>query len=105
MARYCGEIGFGEQQEVSPGIWSSAVTKKRYYGDIYRNKRTITDNGIHDNIRVNNEISIVCDPYARENFMNILFATVNGQSWKVESVEVTRPRLILTLGGIYNEES
>ena len=49
-----------------------------------------------------NEISLVADPYARENFHMIRYACFMGTRWEVTSVEVQYPRLVLTLGGVYN---
>ena len=105
MAKYCGVIGFSNtsNSEERPDVWTDTPVKKKYYGDIIKNyKRNEQGLGINDNITINNQISILADPYARENFHNMLFAEFMGTFWKVSSVEVQYPRLIISLGGIYN---
>ena len=59
-------------------------------------------NVINDDININNSISIVADPYAYENFHNMRYAILEGVKWKITNVEINRPRLILTIGGVYN---
>lgn len=105
MAKYCGIIGFSNtsNSEERPDVWTDTPVKKKYYGDIIKNyKRNEQGLGVNDNITINNQISILADPYARENFHNMLFAEFMGTFWKVSSVEVQYPRLIISLGGIYN---
>ena len=52
---------------------------------------------------VANEISIVADPFARENFHRMRYVVFMGAKWKITKVEVGYPRLILTIGGLYHE--
>ena len=103
MAKYYGAIGYAETKETSPGIWTEAITERKYYGDVIRNARRL-ENGEHlnDDINVNNSISIVADAFAYENFFSMRYVTWMGARWKVTNVEVQRPRLILTIGGVYN---
>ena len=103
MAKYFGSIGYAETVETSPGIVREQITERNYYGDILRNNRRLEDsNEINDDINITNRISIVSDPYAVENFWKIRYATFMGNKWKVKTVDVEFPRLILTLGGLYN---
>lgn len=103
MARYCGMIGFATSVETAPGVWEKQIVERKYYGDKYRNTRRLqSTNQLNDDIVVNNEISIVADPYAYENFHSILYAEFMGVKWKASNVDVQRPRLVLTLGGVYN---
>lgn len=103
MARYSGKIGYVENVKTGPGKWESVVTERHYYGDVTRAVRKL-ENGqdINDNVVINNEISIVADPYANTHFFAIRYAEWQGVKWKVSNVEVLSPRLILTLGGMYN---
>ena len=76
---------------------------REYYGDLNRNIRHVSSNDkVNEDISVNNELSIVSDPYALENFYQMRYAEFMGVKWKVSSVEVRYPRLILSLGGVYN---
>ena len=107
MARYCGQIGYSVNEESGnhPGIYGAveAPIERTYYGDINRTIRKLENgDGVNDNVVVNNEISIVADPFARDHVFAIRYAKWMGVAWKVTNVEVLYPRLILTFGGRYN---
>ena len=103
MAKYYGVIGYAETTETSPGVWTERITERSYYGDIIKNNRNLQNSEyLNDNINVSNQISIVADPYAIANFHAIRYAEFMGAKWKVPSVDVQTPRLLLTLGGLYN---
>lgn len=109
MGRYCGEIGFEQTAELDPidepGVWSENIVARQYYGDIQRDSMSIQQSkfSINDNIKITNRLSIVADPFAQQNFHSIRYATYNGVKWKVVTVEQAYPRLILTLGEVYND--
>lgn len=106
MAKFYGKIGFAEMAESAPGVWVENITEREYYGDVNRNIRRLqTGMGLNDDISVSNEISIVADPYANENFHSMRYVRYMGAKWKISSVDVQYPRLILTLGGEYNEQT
>ena len=103
MAKYYGAIGYAESKEVEPGRWEEDITVHNYYGDVMRNTRMLQNSdGVIDNINISNQISIVADPFAYKNFHSMRYAEYMGTKWKVTNVEVQYPRLILTLGGVYN---
>lgn len=103
MAKFYGAIGYVATKETTPGVWTPEVTEYNYYGDVTRNARRIdgTDT-INDNVNLNNIISIVSDPYALQHFFAIRYVKWMGASWRVSNVEVQSPRLILTVGGVYD---
>lgn len=104
MAKYCGNIGFTVPTEIYPDCWDDRIIERTYFGDVIRNiSRWQQTNSINDDITLNNQISILADPYANENFAAMRYATFNGTKWKVLTVEIQYPRLILTLGGVWNE--
>lgn len=106
MARFYGEVGYSETTETAPGVWRELVTKRNYYGDVTRNTRQWSNgDGVNDDLNVNNTISIVADAYAYQNFHAIRYVVWMGSKWKVTGVEVEAPRLLLTLGGVYNGDS
>lgn len=105
MAKWCGKVGYAVSVKISPGVWDSQITERQYYGDVIRNARRL-ESGEHlnDNINVNNLISILADEYAYQNFQGIRYVEFMNSLWKVTNVEVQHPRLILTIGGVYNAE-
>ena len=103
MNKWYGNIGFAELVESEPGLWEETITVRPYYGDVQRNSRRLLNSGnVNDNISLSNQISIVSDPYADQNFHSIRYVEYMGSKWKVSDVEVQRPRLILSLGEVYN---
>jgi hypothetical protein len=106
MAKYYGKVGYANIAETGPGIWKEVITERMYYGDVLKiSRRLVNSESVNDNLQVNNEISIVADPFAYENFVNIRYIKWSGVLWKVSNIVVLRPRLILSLGGVYNGES
>ena len=106
MAKWFGEIGFAETVETKPGVWVEQITKRNYYGDVTRDSRRLqTADKLNDNVNISNQISIISDPYANENFHSMRYAFYMGTRWKITDIEVQYPRLNLTLGGVWNGES
>lgn len=107
MAKWFGKLGYESTVEdpEGSGIWVEKITERDYYGELMRNsRRTQQGDSINDNITISNQISILSDPYAMQNFHAIRYATFMGTKWKVNSIEVQYPRLVLELGGEYNGE-
>lgn len=105
MARYHGMVGYGEAVENPPGsgVWIDQIREFPYFGDVVRNT-TRNDRGdkVNADISVGNSISVVADAYANENFSKIKYVQWNGRLWTVTDVLVQSPRLILSLGSVYN---
>lgn len=107
MAKWYGVIGFSETSETTPGVWTNVITERNYYGEVNRNSRRYQSaDKINDDLVITNEISIIADPYVEHNFHSICYVEFMGHKWSVPNVTVDtdRPRLILTLGGVYNGE-
>lgn len=104
MAKFFGSIGYAKTEQTSPGVWEEKIIEREYFGDLTRNTRRLQSSGsINDNIVVANEISIISDPFANQNFHAMRYVEFMGAKWKISNVEVQYPRLILTLGDQYNE--
>ncbi len=106
MARFLGVVGYGDSVE-SPedsGIWVDEITEFPYQGDVIRNTRKMEGRGesVNPDITVGNSISVVADQYAFEHFFNIKYVDWAGALWTVTDVKVESPRLILSLGSVYN---
>lgn len=103
--KFCGNIGFATSIKTRPGVWDDSIIERRYFGDMPRNFRRLQDNAkVNSDINISNEISIVADPFAKENFHAMRYVVFMGAKWKIESVEVQYPRLILSIGGLYNDK-
>lgn len=106
MAKFYGKIGFIETVEspADSGVYVERATERNYFGDVLRNSRrwqTASDQK-NDNLTIDNEISIVADPYALQNFHSMRYIEWMGTLWKISNVTVEYPRLTLSIGGEYN---
>lgn len=103
MAKFRGVIGYVKSKETAPGVWTDKVTKRTKTLEIVRNMSNWqSGESANDNLKLNNQFSTVADPYAQQNFSDIKYVEFKGTKWKVTSAEVKYPRLLLTIGGVYN---
>jgi hypothetical protein len=106
VARFYGEVGYGNSVETPPtsGVWVDVIEEKPYYGDVIRNNRKLDpeENHLNDDLRVNNSISVVADNFIIDHFFAIKYVRWMNVLWTVTNVEVKSPRLILSLGSVYN---
>lgn len=106
MAKFYGPIGYAVTVETRPGVWEEQIIERSYYGDLIRDTRRLqSSETLNDDISIANEISIVADPFANENFYSMRYVVFRGAKWKISNVEVQYPRLILTIGGVYNDSN
>jgi hypothetical protein len=103
MARFFGRVGYGTPVETVPGVWVDDIVEIYYFGDVIRNSRYLRDaEKVNSDVVVENSISIVADAYANEHFFAIRYVEWAGVLWRVTSVDVQSPRLLLRLGEVYN---
>lgn len=105
MAKWSGIIGYIKPEEVQRGVWSDGqVIERVHYGDTIsnRNKSQQISDSTNSDITLGNRVSIVADTFANENLGYMKYAVVRGVKWNITDVEVQYPRLILTIGGLYN---
>lgn len=103
MAKWYGKVGYAVTENTEPGIWEPKITEREYYGDVISNRWKRQNSGeINDNINLSKTISILSDPFAIQNCSNIAYVEYLGTKWKVTDVEPQFPRLLLTVGGVYN---
>ena len=104
MARYHGYVGYAIDVEAYPGVWEEQISEHEYFGDVIKNRMNIQQNSnVNAKITISNSISIIADPFAFEHVYAMRYVTYLGKKWSIVNVSIERPRLILTLGGLYNE--
>lgn len=102
--KWYGSIGFAVTEKTGPGVWEPSITERKYKGDTISCRRiTQQTDQVNDNINIANQISIVADPFANQNFYAMKYVEFMGAKWKITNVEVQPPRLVLTVGGLYND--
>lgn len=107
MSKWFGKIGFTlPVREIEPGVWDSPVEEHEYYGDVTSNRWKRQSSGeINDNLNLANVLSILADPFAFENHSYVAYVDILGTKWKVTDVELQYPRMILSIGGVWNGNS
>lgn len=104
MAKFYGTIGFIDYEETTPGVYTETVTEREYSGDILRKSNRLVASGyINDNLVINNQISLVADPYINQHFPSIRYVVWKDCKWKITNVDDSNPpKMILTMGEVYN---
>ena len=103
MGKFYGPIGFVAANEKRSGVYVDEPTEHSYYGDVItRSFRSTNGLSVNDSLTVSNQISIVADPYARNNFHSMKYVKWIGTAWEITNVSEQYPRLLLTIGGVYN---
>lgn len=103
MAKYFGKVGFVETMETAPGVWEEVATEREYSGDVIRDSRK-WEGGEHlnDNLNIGNTISLIPDDYAIDHFFALRYIYWMGTCWKINTITFERPRITITIGGVYN---
>lgn len=109
MAKFSGLVGYVTQVESKPGVWTPDESSKMMRGDVISQSSTngngshIADTGkINDDVALNHRVSLLGDNYAFNNYFNMKWIQVGGAKLQITSVELRRPRIIITVGGLYN---
>lgn len=105
--KFVGEVGFWiADVETKSGIYTDKMIERHYTGDITRayDKWSERNNSTTDDLRLNNQISIVGDIFALENHGSIKYVLWNGIYWKVNTIGINPPRLVMEIGGVWNGE-
>lgn len=104
MGKWFGKIGYDVTVEVERGLYETRVVEREYFGDTSNLSwtRQAQEGSANEGISMNMMISIVADPFAYQNYGNILYAEYMGSLWKVKTIDPEYPRIKLTLGGVYN---
>lgn len=104
MAKWHGKIGYSIPTQSSPGVWKNQDDVKSYSGDVSRiwSQWSANPESTNDELSLNHQVSIVADPFAYQNFHSMKWIEFMGTKWKITKVEVQYPRLLLTIGGVWN---
>ena len=105
MAKFYGQIGFAEEVEVRPGYIKNQIVPHTYRGDIIQetHRYQTSSDSTNDSMTINSRISILSDIRANNNIGNMKWIELYGTKWKIGSIEPKYPRLIISIGGVWNE--
>lgn len=105
MAKFYGAVGFVETKKSdSPGVWEEEALERKYKGDVLQsNRRYEQTENLNSTLTVDNRISLVANAFLYEKSYAIRYVEWMGSKWQVTNIEIRRPRVVLTIGGLYNE--
>ena len=104
--KWYGKIGYALTEDNGDGVWIPTMSWKQYYGDVQRFFRRIEGaQNVNDNINIGNTISIIADPYAFKNAGYMKCIEWMGNLWEISSVDISYPRLVVSIGGVYNGDT
>lgn len=104
MTRFKGKIGYAIEKETYPGVWETQLVERPYTGDVIKDKtKILQSSSVNGTVSINHSFSVVGDVYAFENIFNIRSIQYLGKRFQVTDVVVEKPRLILSIGGLYVE--
>lgn len=105
MAKYAGQVGFASQVETVPGVWVNDIKERFLKGDVIRANANIeSGTNINNDVSLNHRVSLIGASISTAEYYNIKYITLDGFKWEAKSIEIQRPRLIVTLGGMWNGE-
>ena len=106
MSKYYGTVGYVLTRETSPGVYQeNDVIERNYFGEIIKSvQKNESGDGLNDDLNVSQDLDIMADEFAYLHSQFIKYAKMYGVKWKVKSIQIIRPRIRLTLGGVYNEQ-
>lgn len=100
---YYGDIGYAINKKTEDGIYEEQYIRARYFGNVETKSLRIANvNEINDTLTANIKISVIADEFALAHWGSIRYVEYMDQKWKVTSVDVAVPRLILHLGDLYH---
>ena len=105
MAKFSGMIGFVKNAETyeGSGVWIEETIERPYRGDVINDVMRWKDSTlVNESLNISNKFSIVADAFAMQNIGNMRYVDYLGTKWKIMTVEINRPRIVIYLGGLYN---
>jgi len=105
--KFHGVVGVatGDQIEkpANSGIFVDEIEERVATGEQIRDTRQIANpDKVNFDMTLSTTISVMADVFADVDFLAFRYCERAGVKWVIVNVEPARPRLLLTLGGVYN---
>lgn len=106
MSRFYGKVGFLKDEaesESRPSRFVPEMEERYYTGNLLKN--SISAQAAEkplDDFTLNNDISIVADPYALNHFSSMKYVEFMNTLWEVKMAKVEYPRIRISTGGMYH---
>lgn len=108
MSRFRGMIGYAQNVETEQGSgeWIPDIVEKRHSGNVLKDfARYQSEDVTIPTLTITNKISVVANNYILDNTSKMRYVVWQSAKWEIVSFKFEHPRIILTLGGVYNGNS
>ncbi len=103
MAKFWGTIGINRGAiEGEPGILTPNIEEVQVAGNMRLEGARWRNHELGDSVTARHVLSIVTLEDSTINFAEAVYISWQNQKWSVVAIKYIRPRIELTLGGLYN---
>lgn len=103
MTKFWGSIGINRgSKESAPGIFEEVIEEVEVAGEIRNLGARWQRHAMEKTVSARHVLSIVTPENSIINFTEVVYVIWQGRKWSIVSIEYKRPRIELTLGGLYN---
>lgn len=103
MTKFRGIIGIDRgPREISPGVYKQYIEEVTVTGEMRNDKLGWSPHNLGDTVRAQHLLSIITPEESSIDFNSTVYIEWQGRKWSVQALQYKRPRVELTLGGLYN---
>ena len=104
MSKFSGSIGINRGAiETAPGIFDPSIEEVEVVGEIRNQVARWQSHEQRDTVSARHVLSIVTPEDSMQiDFTEVVYIIWLGRKWSVVAIQYKRPRIELTLGGLYN---
>lgn len=103
MTKFWGKIGFNRgDTEGEPGIFTSTIEEVEVSGKMRLEGARWQNHELGGTIAAKHVLSIVTPEDSTIDFAEAVYICWQNQKWSIVAIKYLRPRIELTLGGLYN---
>lgn len=103
MARFWGLLGLNRgYTETAPGTFTNVIDEVEVNGEMRRQNLKWSNAGMRDSISAKTTLSVVTPEDSVIDFAEAVYVIWLGKKWSIIGIDYIRPRVELTLGGLYN---
>jgi len=103
MTKFWGKIGINRgPQEDAPGIFVPVIEEVEVAGELRNLGARWQNHELGGTVSARHVLSIVTPEDSIIDFTEVVYIWWQNRKWSVVAIEYKRPRIELTLGGLYN---
>ena len=103
MSKFWGPIGINRGPvQTAPGILEVVIEELEVSGEMRQLQLRWPQARMQEGLSANHVLSIVTPEDSDIDFTEVVYIVWQSRKWSVTSIQYKRPRVELTLGGLYN---